>query len=761
VQAAEDLVLCAMVRSAITAALGLPLDALPGSHPTAPRPSPPTFNSNPQQPAGAPSQRPQPMATAQAARPPSYMTTATVTAFGAGGGINTAPRLAGQQASSVNSLTALIGQPLPPASHPAAHPTSTAALSPATAAVAPVSAQSTSAPAVATAPTATVATMATSSTGTDQTATGNASIGVSRHVPAVPQASIPQMPPGASAVATAATAARSSATASGIPTMSAAALSQPPTNTAGVQLPSAAAAPQLLSTSAALGGQSPQPGMAPLLATVSAALPGTTAASRPMPSSSNVLLAPTVLPTQPSAAAPQAARAFAPAARAGSAGVGPGQGAGGTRTAAVGEDVWQLASDVMAAGGTATTAAAVTTAAQQVQLANMIQSALVSFLTVCRKGCSKYTRRCTSSASPVMSSALCWSIFSAHGVCCGVPCSLAQRDQIWNADNFAMQAKKRSASDCRARFLMLVRARQAALAPQIYHRLPPTPPPAAARPSALAAAIAPSVPGPAGPLLTAAATVPFHPSATAAPQPMAVAAHMQHPPTASLQIASALAGQPSHPVLQPPSSSAAVHPAVGATAAWQPAAVLPVVATAAVAPAPVAPQLTSAQAGAQTQSMQSSQPAVSTATVRPSGGQTASGNLPSPGNVSRASVPINTVPSLPMAASAAASSRQMGPLASLLPGQFAAAVAAAAAADTTAVPGRGRGVQLGHKASLDVLRLKLRLVDLVQGSAALQPKVSWHWLWSKFFCSLPCHCARYCEGYCACYCAYCSVLGLG
>ncbi|KAL0045751.1 hypothetical protein WJX82_003498 [Trebouxia sp. C0006] len=300
-EAAEDLVLCAMVQSAITAALGLPLDALPGSHPTAPRPSPPTFNSNPQQPAMAPSQRPQPMATAQAARPPSYMTTATVTAFGAGGGINTAPRLAGQQASS---------------------------------------------------------------------------------------------------------------------------------------------------------------------------------------------------------------------------------GAGGTRTAAVGEDVWQLASDVMAAGGTATTAAAVTTAAQQ--------------------------------------------------------------------------AKKRSASDCRARFLMLVRARQAALAPQIYHRLPPTPSPAAARPSALAAAIAPSVPGPAGPLLTAAATVPFHPSATAAPQPMAVAAHMQHPPTASLQIASALAGQPSHPVLQPPSSTAA--------------------------------------------------------------------------------------------------------------------------ADTTAVPGRGRGVQLGHKASLDVLRVKLRLVDLVQGSAALQPK---------------------------------------
>ena len=311
-----------------------------------------------------------------------------------------------------------------------------------------------------------------------------------------------------------------------------------------------------------------------------------------------------------------------------------------------------------------------------------------------------------------------------------------------------MQAKKRSASDCRARFLMLVRARQAAQAPQVFHRLPPTPPPAAARPSAPAAATAPSLPAPAGPLLTVAA-VPFHPFATTAPQPTAVLAHVQHPLTASLQIASALAGQPSHPMLPPPSSSVAVQPAAGATAALQSGAVLPVVATAAAASAPVAPQLTSAQAGAQAQSTQSSQPAVSTATTGPSGGQTASGNLPSPGNVNRASVPINTVSSFPIATSAAASSRQMGSLASLLPGQFAAAVAAAAATDATAVPGRGRGVQLVHKASLDVLRLKLRLVDLVQGSAALQPKVSWHWLWST--------CLNLDHVYLAC----CSVLGLG
>ncbi|KAL0041297.1 hypothetical protein WJX77_011458 [Trebouxia sp. C0004] len=638
-EAVEDLVLCAMVRSALTAALGLPLDAVPGSHPTAPRPSPPTFNSNPLQPSGAPSQQPQPMATAQAARPASYMTTATAQSFGAGGVVNHAPRAAGQQASGVSSLTALIGQPLPPASHPPAHPTSTAASSPASGAAALVSAQSTSAPAVGTAPTAAVATMAAFSSGTGQAATGNVSIGTSQPVPAAPQASIPHMPPIALAVATAGPQITSApATAAHHPaTVTATALTQLPNGTAGMQMP-CVAAPQLPSASTRLAGQPPQVGFVPLPPTVSAA-------PRLIPGSSNVLLAPTLLAASSTpasvspqqlvsgaAAAPQAARPFTPAARAGSAGVGLGQGVKGSRTAAVGEDVWQLASDVMAAGGTATTAAAVTTAAQQ--------------------------------------------------------------------------AKKRSASDCRARFLMLVRARQAALAPQIFHRPHPNPPPAAARPA------------------PAAAIVPYHPSAAAAPQPTAVLAHMQHQPTASLQIASALAGQPSNPMLQPASISVAVQPAVAATAAWQPAAVLPVVATAAAAPAPVAPQLTSAQAGAQTQGMQSSQPAGFTATIGPSGSQTPSVNLPSPGNVSRTSAPINTVSSVPMAASAAASSRPMGPLASSLPGQFAAAVAAAAAAaaDTTAVPGRGRSVQLVHKASLDVLRLKLRLVDLVQGSAALQPK---------------------------------------
>ena len=46
-----------------------------------------------------------------------------------------------------------------------------------------------------------------------------------------------------------------------------------------------------------------------------------------------------------------------------------------------------------------------------------------------------------------------------------------------------------------------------------------------------------------------------------------------------------------------------------------------------------------------------------------------------------------------------------------------------AVADVTAVAGSGRAIRLVHRSSADVLRIKLRLVDLVQGSSALQPKV--------------------------------------
>lgn len=111
-QAAEDLVLCAMVRSAITAALGLPQDAVPGSHSVTPRPAPPTFYPNPPQPAGAAPQRPLPMSTPQVARAPSIPTSATAQHPGGASGVGGA-RAAGQQSTGVTSLTALIGQPLP------------------------------------------------------------------------------------------------------------------------------------------------------------------------------------------------------------------------------------------------------------------------------------------------------------------------------------------------------------------------------------------------------------------------------------------------------------------------------------------------------------------------------------------------------------------------------------------------------------------------------------------------------------------------
>lgn len=55
---------------------------------------------------------------------------------------------------------------------------------------------------------------------------------------------------------------------------------------------------------------------------------------------------------------------------------------------------------------------------------------------------------------------------------------------------------------------------------------------------------------------------------------------------------------------------------------------------------------------------------------------------------------------------------------------LAAKASQAAASKPTAVASGGRGMRLVHQASADVLRVKLRLVDLVQGSTALQPKVS-------------------------------------
>ena len=158
------------------------------------------------------------------------------------------------------------------------------------------------------------------------------------------------------------------------------------------------------------------------------------------------------------------------------------------------------------------------------------------------------------------------------------------------------------------------------------------------------------------------------------------------------------------------SGSAAIQPV--ASAPQPPATTAPALATAGAALAAAVPPLPNAQ----TLRLQSSQ----SASAEPSVGAPSSGQSLSQ-SAGAAYVPTSLLSSAAAAASTTPSAQHMGPLASLLPGQLSAATAAAA--DTTAVPGRGRGTQMVHKASLDVLRLKLRLIDLVQGCAALQPKV--------------------------------------
>ncbi len=258
---------------------------------------------------------------------------------------------------------------------------------------------------------------------------------------------------------------------------------------------------------------------------------------------------------------------------------------------------------------------------------------------------------------------------------------------------------------------MLIRARHAALAPQILHRLP-APLPAAPRAAASAAVASGTLPNVAVPAAFPAAAN----TAVTAPV-MAAAGQTQHPPAASLHIASALAAQANFP---PASSSA-----TGATAAALPAALPHTMATAAPALSTAGagpPQLPNAEATAQLQRPQSSMPAVSVATAGHRGGQGALGhNQPLTGNAVAALAYCNSSTPAPLSAS----SRPAGTPASLLPGQSTVIpVPTSATGDTTAVAGSGRGVRLVHKASLDVLRLKLRLIDLTQGSAALQPKVS-------------------------------------
>ena len=85
---------------------------------------------------------------------------------------------------------------------------------------------------------------------------------------------------------------------------------------------------------------------------------------------------------------------------------------------------------------------------------------------------------------------------------------------------------------------------------------------------------------------------------------------------------------------------------------------------------------------------------------------------------------VNPNPNLAPPGVAQSAGTAQGTLAYLLAAKAAAARPGAVGDTATAVPGGGRGVRVVHRPSADVLRIKLRLVDLVQGSSALQSKVT-------------------------------------
>lgn len=284
-----------------------------------------------------------------------------------------------------------------------------------------------------------------------------------------------------------------------------------------------------------------------------------------------------------------------------------------------------------------------------------------------------------------------------------------------------------------------MRARQAASAPQRLHRPSAPPAPAAARPPPphAAAAAAPAAlpympPGlnnpaaaPAAALMSSAQL--SHPATAHAAALMssaqlsntatAPAAQRQPIPAASLHIAAALAAQPTQAAPTATATAAALQPAVPSASLGMP--------TAGAGLVSFIPQLSQLQGTVQVPRPAVVQQGSQGAAVAPTHQQAATlGN-----SMSATGLHTSTqLSSLPASAPAvAAPFRPVSALASLMPAQPATAATyapAAVAVDTAAVASSGRGVRPVHKASLDVLQLKLRLVDLVQGCPALHPKVS-------------------------------------
>lgn len=324
VQAAEDLVLCALVRSAITASSAT---GTAQARTTLPVPQTSTGVITPLQLGAREPPRPQGPQVAQVAAAPTVPTAQLAPSAGSAGGSATsgsAAPLAGNASRNGGSLAALLAQPLPMASDAAeailpisASPAATGS----TAASRPLSTSAVAlhgelqpaaaAPAASTSA-APVATHAQQRQPQPRPVAGPAPQG-SLAVGGMQATLVPGLHNRSSALP--------AASAVALPYSSA---QQTPASAGhSLPLPGSSVQPSANSGQPFLGvGQQPQAGVATAVRPVGAGLPGATVLGR-----------------------------------AGS----------GHQKALVGEDVWGLASDVLAAGGTATTVAAVTTAAQQVR----------------------------------------------------------------------------------------------------------------------------------------------------------------------------------------------------------------------------------------------------------------------------------------------------------------------------------------------------------------------------------------------------------
>ena len=363
-----------MVRSALTAALGLPVDAAATTglaQARTPLPAPPTLpgTMRPLQPGTREPPRLQAPHVAQVAKAPTFPTAASpqpaapassagqyassTSAAPAAGNASTSSSLA---AASGGSLAALIGQPLPMAPDAAQPVLPASAVVPSSTAGLTAASQPLSTPAnaprsvpepIAASPSAAPAAAPAASTSVAPVATHHL-VGLPSSQPALPASSDQQQqvqPLGVTFQAgppSQAPPTVKGSPATSIPGLHSSSGAQPAASAVALPYSSAQQQPQ---APVSAGLSQPPPGSS-LQASVNG---GQAVASGGQ---------------QRQAGLPTAVRPVGPAHQGAA---GQGRASSGQQIAPVVDDVWQLASDVMAAGGTATTAAAVTTAAQQVR----------------------------------------------------------------------------------------------------------------------------------------------------------------------------------------------------------------------------------------------------------------------------------------------------------------------------------------------------------------------------------------------------------